>query len=97
MRSLSYHPDVPSEVREILAYYQGISPILADDFWIELTEALEYAREFPTRHHFDPSGRRRGNLSRFPYHFLFRVFSSTVRITAVRHNSRNPNYGSHRQ
>lgn len=97
MRSLSYHPHVPSEVRDILAYYEGISQILADDFWIELTEALEYARAFPSRHHFDPSGRRRGNLSRFPYHFLFRVFTTTVRITAVRHNSRNPNYGSRRQ
>jgi hypothetical protein len=49
MRSLSYHPNVPAEVREILAYCQGISQILADDFWVGLTEALEYAREFPTR------------------------------------------------
>ena len=97
MRSLSYHPSVPSEVREILAYYEGISPILANDFWIELTDALVYAQEFPTRHHFDRTGRRRGNLSRFPYHFLFRVFATTVRITAVRHNGRNPNYGSRRQ
>jgi plasmid stabilization system protein ParE len=97
MRSLAYHSSVPLEVREILDYYEGISPLLADEFWNELTEALEYARIHPARHHFDASGRRRSNLSRFPYHFLFRVFPTTVRITAVRHNNRDPKYGVRRQ
>ena len=97
MRTISYHPKVPSEVREILDYYESISTVLADDFWSELSETLDYARRFPTRHHFDPSGRRRGNLSKFPYHCLFRVFDTSVRITAVRHNNRHPNYGIRRE
>ena len=96
MRELVYHPRVPAEVREILAYYDEVSPVVGDEFWQELTEALRLAREFPERHHFDPSGRRRGNLKRFPYHFLFRVFDETVRITVVRHDQRNPKFGSGR-
>ena len=91
-----YHSSIQREIREILGHYGDISEQLADDFWDELTTAFEYARRFPERHHFDPSGRRRSNLKRFPYHFLFRTSDSTVKITVVCHNSRNPGYGSRR-
>lgn len=74
MRFPVYHPCVPSEVRKVVEYYEEISPKLADEFWIELTEAIDYATEHPEHHHFDPTGFRRSNLKRFPYHFLFRVF-----------------------
>jgi plasmid stabilization system protein ParE len=97
MRGLRYHARVQDEVREILGFYSEISDQLADDFWKELSEAADYARQFPERHHFDASGRRRSNLSRFPYHFLFRVSPSLIKITVVRHNSRSPGYGDRRR
>lgn len=97
MRKTIYHPEVPGEVRRIIADYEKISSKLADGFWDELTEAIAYATEFPERHHFDASGRRRSNLRRFPYHFLFRVFDDRIRITVVRHHSRTPQFGSRRQ
>ncbi len=96
MRGVRYHPRVPKEVREILDYYDEISPDLANGFWVELTAAIEQARQFPKHHHFDASGRRRGNLTRFPYHFLFQVHSTEIVITVVRHHSRDPRYGSRR-
>ena len=92
-----YHPKVPAEVRDSLSYYDAISPKLGDAFWAELTEAIEYARDFPERHHFDRTGRRRSNLKRFPVHFLFRVLPDMIRITAVRQNRQSPGYGSTRQ
>lgn len=95
-RNILYHSSIQREIREALEYYHDISEQLADAFWAELTASFDYARRFPLRHHFDPSGRRRSNLKRFPYHFLFRVSDSTVKITALRHNSRNPRYGSRR-
>lgn len=49
MRKLSYHPKVPSEVRAISAYDEGIFEKLADEFWAELENALRYAQQFPTR------------------------------------------------
>lgn len=97
MREVIYHPKVPTEAREALAYYEEISPKLADEFWEDLTEAIAYARRFPERHHFDHRGRRRSNLEKFPYHFLFRVFDSHIRITAIRHHNRNPGYGARRR
>lgn len=96
-RDLRYHARVQDEVREILSFYSEISNQLADDFWNELSEAADYASQYPERHHFDASGRRRSNLSRFPYHFLFRVSPSLVKVTLVRHNSRSPGYGSRRK
>ena len=97
MRSTVYHPKVPGEVRQIIADYDLISSQLADAFWNELVNAITYATEFPERHHLDISGRRRSNLKRFPYHFLFRVFDDRIRITVVRHHSRDPDFGSRRR
>jgi plasmid stabilization system protein ParE len=96
MRSAIYHPQVPREVRDIVGHYEKISQKLADDFWEELLCAVDYASKFPERHHFDISGRRRSNLTQFPYHFLFRVFPDCVRITVVKHNHRNPRLGTRR-
>jgi len=56
MRKVVYHPKVPSEVRKIIEHYNSISSALGDSFWFELAEAIEYAREFPERHHFDAQG-----------------------------------------
>ncbi|MDB4354233.1 hypothetical protein N9Z02_02905 [Akkermansiaceae bacterium] len=96
-RTLLYHHAIQREIREILAQYEEISSELADDFWVEFTTAVEYARKFPERHHFDPSGRRRSNLTRFPYHFLFRTDPTQIKVTVVRHHARNPGYGSQRK
>jgi plasmid stabilization system protein ParE len=97
MRKVVYHPKVPADVRGFLKHYDEISTDLGDSFWNELTEAIEYARDFPERHHFDRTGRRRSNLKRFPVHFLFRVFPEMIRITAIRHDQQNPGYGSKRK
>jgi plasmid stabilization system protein ParE len=93
---VSFHPKVPNEVRAILDYYEDISRQLADEFWLELNSAIQNAESFPYLHHFDPSGRRRINLKKFPYHLLFRVIEQNVRITVVKHNSRHPNLGTGR-
>ncbi len=97
MREVVYHPKVPTEVRAFLDHYDAVSSELGDSFWREFTEAVDYARDFPQRHHFDRSGRRRSNLKRFPIHFLFRVFPDKIRITAVRHDRQDPGYGSGRR
>ena len=96
-REILYHSAIKEEIREILDYYESISEQLANDFWADLTEAFVYARRYPERHHFDSSGRRRSNLNRFPYQFLFRTNDSQVKVTVVRHNFRQPTYGIRRK
>ena len=68
-REILYHEAIQREIRKILDYYENISIQLADDFWEELTDGFDAARRYPSRQHYDSSGRRRVNLTRFPYHF----------------------------
>jgi hypothetical protein len=94
-----YHPKVPSEAREFLGYYEGVSRELGDKFWTELSLAIAKAGKHPKRHHFDQlgAGLRRSNLKSFPVHFLFRVFPYHVRITTVRHDRCRPSDGIRRR
>jgi len=88
---------VQDDLNGILQYYAGISEELADGFWEVLTGAIGHARRFPERHHFDPSGRRRCNLKRFPYHFLFKASEDEIKVMVVRHHSRSPGFGGRRK
>ena len=96
-REILYHSAIQKEIREILDHYEEVSEQLADEFWEELTKGFDNARRFPARQHFDSSGRRRVNLTRFPYHFLFKSSDTQIKITSVKHNSRHPGYGARRK
>ena len=97
MKEVEYHPKAGADARTLVEFYEAVSKELADEFWEELLAAIAYAREFPERHHFDRTGRRRGNLKRFPVHFLFRILPHAIRITAIRHDRQNPQHGAGRQ
>lgn len=94
---VDYHPKVPGEARALLEHYDRISEKLGDAFWGELTETIHGVRQYPERHHFDRTGRRRANLKRFPVHVLFRVLPDSIRVTAIRHDKQDPAYGARRK
>ncbi len=96
-REILYHIAIQKEIRDILGYYEGQSVQLANEFWEELNTAFDYARRYPERQHYDSSGRRRVNLKRFPYHFLFKMSTTKIKVTVVKHNSRDPGYGTRRK
>jgi hypothetical protein len=58
---------------------------------------VELVSSKPERFHFADQGLRRANLSRFPYHLLFRERSDGIRVIVVRHNKRHPRYGTERR
>jgi len=92
VHEIHYHPKIPKEAREFLAYYEGISERLGDKFWAELTSAIDNAGKHPERHHYNQlgNGLRRSNLKNFPVHFLFRIYQKQIRITTLRHNKCKP-------
>ena len=85
-----YHPSVQRDVSRILRHYDSINDRLGDDFWNELDAFINQAASNPGRFHFESPGRRRVNLKRFPYHFLFREVADCIRITVVRHHKQHP-------
>ena len=81
-----YHPAVQGDVSRILRHYDGINDHLGDEFWEELNSFINQAAAKPQRFHFEARGRRRVNLKRFPYHFLFREIPVGIRL-ALAHSA----------
>ncbi len=67
-----YHPAVQRDVSRILQHFDGINDRLGNEFWAELNSFIQKAADNPQRFHFEARDRRRVNMRRFPYHFLFR-------------------------
>jgi plasmid stabilization system protein ParE len=92
-----YHPAAQRDVSRIPRHYDGIDDRLGDEFWEELNSFISLAATNPQRFHFEARERRRVNLRRFPYHFLFREIAEAIRITVIRHHKQCPEYGLKRR
>jgi len=97
LKSLVIHPSAAKDARNIAAMYAEVSDALRDKFWKEIDDAIDYIEQYPERHHYDPSGRRRSNLKRFPYHILFEERLECNRVMVIRHHHQNPRYGLRRR
>ena len=81
-----------------MEYYERVAtPELADEFYQELRQAMDDSANRPESYSIRLRALRRVNLTRFPYHFLFRIAGDTVRILVVRHHRRDPSFGIHRR
>ncbi len=95
---LVFHPQVASDVRAIMDYYQGVGGLeLAEEFYQEFRQHTVLAWQRPRRFAERERGLRRANLPRFPYHFLFRVVEGAVRVLVVRHHRRRSSFGTRRR
>lgn len=93
-----YHRDVQRDVSAVLDYYDKVGgQALGDAFFEEFMAYTALVIENPTRFHPAEGDLRRTNLSRFPYHFLYRIHGDTIRILVLRHHHRNSAYGSKRE
>jgi hypothetical protein len=91
---LVFNRNVQKDVTAILAYYdEAGGSKLGDTFFAELMAHVKMAKADPTRFHPVSNELRRVNLSRFPYHFLFRLKANTVRVLVVRCHTRHPSFG----
>jgi plasmid stabilization system protein ParE len=78
MKPLLIHPKAAKDAREIAAMYAEISDELCAKFWKEIDDAIDCIEQYPERHHYDPSGRRRSNLQRFHIIFFLRSDLSAI-------------------
>jgi plasmid stabilization system protein ParE len=94
---VSFHRRTQYDVWEVVRHYEEESgEILANQFHAEFMRRVAEAATNPERCHIDPSGLRRCNLKRFPYHFLFRVRRDDIFVLVLRHDRRHAGYGLRR-
>ena len=92
MIGYSYHPEAIKEIIEAARYYEGRAPGLGREFRAELDAAVDLLRRIPEASAPIPGDLRRKPLRRFPYAVIYAVEDSEIRIYAVPHRRRRPEY-----
>jgi plasmid stabilization system protein ParE len=95
---LAMHSRVAMDVARVMRYYEEVAgPQLASEFYAELQTQFVAVAKNPEAHRKYSGELRRVNLTRFPYHFLYRIAGDHVRVLVVRHHRRHPNVGLSRR
>jgi plasmid stabilization system protein ParE len=94
---LTSHRAVQSEIWEACDWYDERKDGLGDESFEEFERVLGLIGRSPLR--FSPStlSRRKAPMRRFPYVIYFRVSLSEIRVLAVCHEKRHPDYSKNRK
>ncbi len=95
MRRIVYDVEARLDVLEIVEFYEEADgPQLADRFTSDLKQYIEYIAERPESFRQIRSGIRRASLNRFPHHVIFQIVDENpIKILAVKHDRRHPDFG----
>ena len=89
---LTFHRDADAEVTEAAHYYEMQIEDLGVAFLDELDAALERIEAHPQAAPLVGKEVRRAVLRRFPYSVFYVIEPDRIRIIAVGHQKRRPNY-----
>lgn len=96
MKQITFHEDARAELAEASHYYEdrvpGLGQALIDDVEKGVKEILEH----PNACERVSKNLRRKVLSRFPYGLMYTVETDRIRIVAVAHHKRRPEYWRYR-
>ena len=93
MKPIRFHPEATTELAGARAFYEARRDRLGDDFLSESDHAVGLLRDHP--HLGAPHKRtrfRRLRLRRFPYVVYYLDSPDLIRVIAVAHDSRRPDY-----
>jgi len=94
----SFHPDAEKELEKVENYYDNISQELGNRFRAETEMAISRILEFPHAwQRLSKKNTRRRALKTFLYGIVYRVKTDEIRILAVMHLHREPDYWKHRE
>jgi plasmid stabilization system protein ParE len=88
----SFHPDAEKELEEAENYYDNIREELGNRFRAETEMAISRILDFPNAWQRLTQNTRRRALKTFLYGIVYRVTVNEIRILAVMHLHREPNY-----
>jgi toxin ParE1/3/4 len=89
---LIYHPEAEAELVEAAHFYEHRVPGLGEEFVKYYELAIAKVLENPDRWRICEGDIRRFIMNRFPYSILYRLENESVRVLAVKHHSRHPDY-----
>lgn len=99
---LHLDPEADAEIREAAAWYERQRTGLGREFLAAVDAAVQRIRQSPRRFPRletlpEEENVRRLLLHRFPYGVVYEAAENDIRILAVAHTRRRPNYWKHRR
>jgi plasmid stabilization system protein ParE len=88
----TFHPHAERELEEIESHYNGILHELGNRFREDVEMTVSRILQFPNGRQQLSRVTRRCRLDRFPYAIISRVKTNEIRLLAVMHHRREPNY-----
>ena len=96
MNSIIFDPEARSEFLAAVKYYEDCQPGLGRRFRYFIESATKNISEAPFIYRTLKAPFRRYLLPKFPYSIIFTIEPDHIRIVAVAHNRRKPEYWSKR-
>ena len=88
----SFHPHAEKELEEIETHYDSLGEGLGDRFRKEIEVTISRILKFPNGWQPLSPYVRRCRLSSFPHGIIYRVTPNEIRLLAIMHLHREPNY-----
>jgi len=89
-------PEAEADLREAFLWYFDRSPLAADAFGNEVTDAINGLEETAADWPKDEDGVHFYHLKRFPHTVRYEIAGNEVTVLAVGHQRRQPRYWKHR-
>jgi toxin ParE1/3/4 len=93
---ITFHEDARSEMAESARYYEDRVSGLGYAFTDDVENSLLFVTEHPESCEQVSNNLRRKVLSRFPYSLIYAVETDRIRIMAIAHHKRRPEYWRYR-
>ena len=93
---VTYHPEAETELIVAARFYEERVTGLGAQFLDGVDAAIEIITESPEAHRPVEVDFRSHLMRRFPFVIYFRIHPEEIRILAVKHHSRHPDYWRYR-
>jgi plasmid stabilization system protein ParE len=90
--TIDFDPRATKDLKAAIEWYDRFAPELGDRFVACLDELLERVARHPSMYRCVEAEARRALLRQFPYAVYYRLDDAVIRIIAILHTSRRPDY-----
>jgi toxin ParE1/3/4 len=97
MRSVIFHLLAEQELLDAVSYYEEQETGLGLEYLGEVEHAVNFLMRYPEAGSKVRGSIRRLTLPKFPYSLLYRVMEEQIRVLAMAHHKRKPQYWVDRQ